>query len=215
MRSAGHGFHDLEQGVSLTGSSPAIFAETMQNLGVDVVGTNCSLGPDQDAAGGPELLENCACPVAAEPNAGLPELHGNVTVFPLGPEEFAQKQQPSPGWAHAFWAAAAAPRPGIWLLAQAVRGMGCRPPEAARRDGICLTSRSQLVRIGADEPLVIIGERINPTAKRCSPRNCRKDADAALQLADNRWRPGPGCWTSMWARPWWMKPACCPSWLSA
>lgn len=37
----------FEQGVSLTGSSPAIFAETMQNMGVDVVGTNCSLGPEQ------------------------------------------------------------------------------------------------------------------------------------------------------------------------
>ena len=74
----------FEQGVSLTGSSPAIFAETMQNLGVDVVGTNCSLGPDQMLPVVRELLETCACPVMAEPNAGLPELRGNVTVFPLG-----------------------------------------------------------------------------------------------------------------------------------
>ena len=73
----------FEQGVSLTGSSPAIFAETMQNLGVDVVGTNCSLGPDQMLPVVRELLETCACPVMAEPNAGLPELRGNVTVFPL------------------------------------------------------------------------------------------------------------------------------------
>ncbi|MBD5538413.1 MAG: homocysteine S-methyltransferase family protein, partial [Desulfovibrio sp.] len=37
----------FEHGVSLTGSSPTIFAETMQNLGAAVVGTNCSLGPDE------------------------------------------------------------------------------------------------------------------------------------------------------------------------
>ena len=81
----------FEQGVSLTGSSPAIFAETMQNLGVDVVGVNCSLGPDQMLPVVRELLAVCACPVMAEPNAGLPELRDNVTVFPLGPEEFARK----------------------------------------------------------------------------------------------------------------------------
>ena len=37
----------FEQGMSLTGSTPTIFAETMQNMSVDVVGTNCSLGPEQ------------------------------------------------------------------------------------------------------------------------------------------------------------------------
>ncbi|MBO4684442.1 MAG: homocysteine S-methyltransferase family protein, partial [Desulfovibrio sp.] len=37
----------FEKGVSLTGSTPEIFAETMQNMGVAVVGTNCSLGPEQ------------------------------------------------------------------------------------------------------------------------------------------------------------------------
>ncbi|MDO5484534.1 MAG: homocysteine S-methyltransferase family protein, partial [Desulfovibrionaceae bacterium] len=81
----------FEQGVSLTGSTPTIFAETMQNLGVDVVGTNCSLGPDQMLPVVQELLSVCACPVMAEPNAGLQELRGNETVFPLGPEAFAGK----------------------------------------------------------------------------------------------------------------------------
>lgn len=41
----------FEQGVSLTGSSPAVFAETMQNLGVDVVGTNWQPRPRSNAAG--------------------------------------------------------------------------------------------------------------------------------------------------------------------
>ena len=41
----------FEQGVSLTGSSPAIFAETMQNLGVDVVGVvSCEGDPDDEAS---------------------------------------------------------------------------------------------------------------------------------------------------------------------
>ncbi|MGN0008367.1 MAG: homocysteine S-methyltransferase family protein [Desulfovibrionaceae bacterium] len=39
----------FEQGVSLTGSTPEIFAETMQNMGVAALGTNCSAGPEQMA----------------------------------------------------------------------------------------------------------------------------------------------------------------------
>ena len=67
----------FEQGVSLTGSTPTIFAETMQNMGADVVGTNCSLGPDQMLPVVQELLNACECPVMTEPNAGLPELRDN------------------------------------------------------------------------------------------------------------------------------------------
>ena len=113
----------FEQGVSLTGSSPAIFAETMQNLGVDVVGTNCSLGPDQMLPVVRELLETCACPVMAEPNAGLPELRGNVTVFPLGPEEFAQKTAAFAGLGARILGGCCGTTPRhLAALAQAVRG---------------------------------------------------------------------------------------------
>ena len=184
----------FEQGVSLTGSSPAIFAETMQNLGVDVVGTNCSLGPDQMLPVVRELLETCACPVMAEPNAGLPELRGNVTVFPLGPEEFAQKTAAFAGLGARILGGCCGTTPRhLAALAQAVRGMDYRPSEAARRDGICLTSRSQLVRIGAGEALVIIGERINPTGKKVLTQELQEGRfDAALQLADQQVEAGAG-----------------------
>jgi 5-methyltetrahydrofolate--homocysteine methyltransferase len=66
----------------------------MQNMGVDVVGTNCSLGPEQMRPVAAELLQACVCPVMVEPNAGLPELRGATTVFPLGPEDFARATAP-------------------------------------------------------------------------------------------------------------------------
>lgn len=157
----------FEQGVSLTGSTPEIFAETMQNLGVAVLGTNCSAGPDQLAPVVEELLAFARCPVLAEPNAGLPELVDGRTVFRLPPEVFAQKTA-------AFAAAGARVLGGccgttpehIAALARVVRGMERR--ETARRPdgGIVLTTRSSLVRIGQDSALTIIGERINPTGKK-------------------------------------------------
>lgn len=166
----------------------------MQNLGVDVVGTNCSLGPDQMLPVVRELLETCACPVMAEPNAGLPELRGNVTVFPLGPEEFAQKTAAFAGLGARILGGCCGTTPRhLAALAQAVRGMDYSPSEAARRDGICLTSRSQLVRIGAGEALVIIGERINPTGKKVLTQELQEGRfDAALQLADQQVEAGAG-----------------------
>ncbi|MCD7982850.1 MAG: homocysteine S-methyltransferase family protein [Desulfovibrio sp.] len=184
----------FEQGVSLTGSSPAIFAETMQNLGVDVVGTNCSLGPDQMLPVVRELLSACACPVMAEPNAGLPELRGNVTVFPLGPEEFARKTAAFAGLGARILGGCCGTTPQhLAALSRTLYGMECTLPESPRRDGICLTSRSQLVRIGVDEPLVVIGERINPTGKKALTQELQEGRfDTALQLADQQVEAGAG-----------------------
>ncbi len=184
----------FEQGVSLTGSSPAIFAETMQNLGVDVVGTKCSLGPDKMLPVQRELLSDCARPVMAEPNAGLPELRGNVTVFPLGPEEFARKTAAFAGLGARILGGCCGTTPQhLAALSRILRGMECALPETPRRDGICLTSRSQLVRIDVDEPLVVIGERINPTGKKALTQELQEGRfDTALQLADQQVEAGAG-----------------------
>ena len=157
----------FEQGVSLTGSSPTIFAETMQNMGVAALGTNCSLGPDQMLPVVEELLSVCSCPVVAEPNAGLPELRGSETVFPLGPEAFAQKTA-------AFAARGARVLGGccgttpqhLAALRQALESVTCDERPVVSPSGICLTSRSQLLRLGEGQPFSVIGERINPTGKK-------------------------------------------------
>ena len=184
----------FEQGVSLTGSSPTIFAETMQNLGVDVVGVNCSLGPDQMLPVVSELLSVCACPVMAEPNAGLPQLRDNVTVFPLGPEEFAQKTAVfAEQGARILGGCCGSTPQHLAALSRILRGMTHTPPERPQWGGICLTSRSQLVRIGMGEALVVIGERINPTGKKTLTQELQEGRfDAALQLADEQAEAGAG-----------------------
>lgn len=158
----------FEKNSSLTGSSPEIFAETMQNLGVTVLGTNCSAGPEQMAPVIEELLAYSRVPVLVEPNAGLPELVNGSTVFRLAPEEFAQKTA-------AFAAAGVQVLGGccgtspahIAALRQAVDGMIHRKAECRVGLGsIAVTSRSSIVRIGEGQSISVIGERINPTGKK-------------------------------------------------
>ena len=103
----------------------------------------------------------------AEPNAGLPELRGNETVFPLGPEDFAQKTAPFAHLGARILGGCCGTTPAhLAALAQVLRGMDSVTPPPVSRKGICLTNRSQMVRIAVGQPLTIIGERINPTGKK-------------------------------------------------
>ena len=158
----------FEQGVSLTGSTPEIFAETMQNLGVAALGTNCSAGPEQMGPVIEEMLAYSRVPVLVEPNAGLPELVDGETVFRLTPEPFARKTAAFAAAGVQILGGCCGTTPDhIAALRRAVEGMERRKP-VCRVGGssIVLTSRSSLVRIGEDSPLAIIGERINPTGKK-------------------------------------------------
>lgn len=84
----------FEDGVSLTGTRPLTYVDTMQNLGVDLIGTNCSAGPEGMLEVFKAMMPRLRTPFFAEPNAGLPELEGDQTVFRLGPEDFARQIRP-------------------------------------------------------------------------------------------------------------------------
>ncbi len=158
----------FENGVSLTGSSPEVFVETMQNLGVVALGTNCSAGPEQMVPVVEEMLAYAKVPVLVEPNAGLPELIDGETVFRLDPETFAQKTAKFAAAGVQLLGGCCGTTPDhIAALKRAVGDMELRRPSVRVSAGsIALTTRSNLVRVGEDYPFTIIGERINPTGKK-------------------------------------------------
>ena len=178
----------FENGASLTGSSPEIFAETMQNLGCDVIGTNCSLGPDQMLPVVQELLACCAGPVMAEPNAGMPELRDGRTVFPLPPGQYAEKTARFAKLGVQILGGCCGTTPEhIASLAQACAAIEPKPRPGREQPGIVLTSRSSLTRIGPGEPLALIGERINPTGKPKLAAGLQSgQLGEALRLADEQ-----------------------------
>lgn len=182
----------FEHGVSLTGSTPGIFAETMLNMGVDVIGTNCSLGPEEMLEVVERLLD-VGCPhVMAEPNAGMPELREGKTVFPLPPERFAEltSRFVSLGVQIIGGCCGTSPAHIRQLRSLAEKVERSRKP-VNPDSGIALTSRSRLVRIGAGNPLVIIGERINPTGKKALARELQNgEYRQALTLADAQLEAG-------------------------
>ena len=79
-----------ENGRTLTGADIVTSVVTLEALGADIVGMNCGLGPDIMCRLMPKLVGCAHVPVLINPNAGLPKLVNGVSVYAVGPEEFAQ-----------------------------------------------------------------------------------------------------------------------------
>lgn len=78
-------------GAALWGGTAREAAETWQELGAAAVGINCSLGPDQLESVVRSMAEASRVPVAAKPNAGMPEMdEAGQAHYSMGPEDFAR-----------------------------------------------------------------------------------------------------------------------------
>ncbi len=153
-----------QDGLTDTGTDPQTAAAVLEGLGVDIIGANCSTGPEHMLPVVKKLATSTRCPIAVQPNAGLPVQKGGQTIFPMGPDEMA-------GFVPLFHAAGAGIIGGccgttpdyIARAAQLVRG---KPP-AARTwvDGTRITSRMKTAIIGPGHPFCLIGEKINPTGR--------------------------------------------------
>ena len=155
-----------EDGRTVTGTDPQTAAITLEALGADIIGVNCSLGPQELVPIVKTLAENCSVPISVLPNAGMPRLENGRTIFPMGPEEFAS-------WGAKLVAAGATYLGGccgttpahIKALAAAVKNLP--PTERKSPDNrLRLTSRSKTVIIDKDLATTLIGERINPTGRK-------------------------------------------------
>ncbi len=76
-------------GRTIFGIGPEEAARVLVSEGADVVGANCSVGPQELLPVVEKMAQVVKVPVSVLPNAGLPEIRGDKTVYPVGPEAFA------------------------------------------------------------------------------------------------------------------------------
>ncbi len=77
-------------GRMLLGTDIGAAATVLEALRADVIGLNCSTGPEHMREPVRWLVENTALPVSVIPNAGIPHNEGGVAVYPLTPEALAE-----------------------------------------------------------------------------------------------------------------------------
>src|ERR687893_512491 len=77
-------------GKMLLGTDISAALATLEALKVDVIGVNCSTGPEDMRDAIRFLVEHCPAPVHCIPNAGIPHQGPNgETIFPETPEQIA------------------------------------------------------------------------------------------------------------------------------
>ncbi|MCG9967101.1 homocysteine S-methyltransferase family protein [Pelotomaculum terephthalicicum JT] len=150
---------------TLTDSDPVTVLITLQSLGVDAVGANCSTGP-KDMLKVVELMAPYAkVPIMVKPNAGLPRLVDGHTVFDMGPEEFGK-------YAVDFVARGVGVIGGCCgTTPQHIKSVneniaGLKPAGREPNPYRALTSSRRTVFFGDTYPVTVVGERINPTGKK-------------------------------------------------
>jgi 5-methyltetrahydrofolate--homocysteine methyltransferase len=77
-------------GRMLLGTDVAGALATLQALRVDLIGLNCSTGPDLMRDSVRYLAQNAGVPIHCIPNAGLPINDGGRAVYPMRPEPMAE-----------------------------------------------------------------------------------------------------------------------------
>ncbi len=66
-------------------------AAALEAMGVDAIGVNCSVGPDQLDAVIRKLRENVNIAILAKPNAGMPVItETGEAIYSMGPEDFTR-----------------------------------------------------------------------------------------------------------------------------
>ena len=152
-------------GRTLTGVHPVSALVTLQALGADAFGCNCSTGPVEMAEVIRELKPYAAIPLVAKPNAGMPHLVDGTTVFDLAPDAFAKASVALIDAGANLLGGCCGTSPAH--LAALHNEISSRRPLPVRQEkrGV-VTSPSSFRRLALEEPFAIIGERINPTGKK-------------------------------------------------
>lgn len=154
-----------KNGRTFTGVTVEAAALTLTGLGVDAVGINCSLGPDDIYPLAQKLVEWTPLPVIIKANAGLPNL--NSGGYDISAGQFAEQMDKFMDLGVQIIGGCCGTTPEYiremkkMLSRRAAEGKRADRPAFVRRAAVC--SSTQVVEI---DGVRVIGERINPTGKK-------------------------------------------------
>lgn len=169
-----------ENGRTFTGCSVSAMALTLQGLGVDAVGLNCSLGPTQVKGIVEEMMKWTNLPIIVKPNAGLPDPATNE--YNVSPEEFCRAMEELASMGVQIFGGCCGTTPEfIRQLSHMLKNFDFSEKREIKPIPAAVCTYANTVCI--DQPR-IIGERINPTGKKLFKEALKnKDMDYILNQA--------------------------------
>ncbi len=166
-----------DKGRSVLGTPPEAAAITLEAAGADIVGSNCGLGVDGISEILAAMRRVTRLPLISQANAGLPLLRDGKTVFPATPEEMTAYHDRLLELGVRVIGGCCGTTPAhIGAISEALSGRDQSFRESGPPRGVTfLSSRSGFVAVGRDNPLAVIGERINPTGKKAFAAELREE----------------------------------------
>ena len=151
-------------GRTLNGTSPEAALITLQSLGADAVGINCSTGPEEMVDVIRRMKKLSRVPLIAKPNAGMPVYREGQTVFPMDAETFAPFIRDfAEAGANFFGGCCGTTPEHIRLVSRQAQGLEAKAPTEERP--LLLSSAREALVVHADDSMRIIGEGINPSGE--------------------------------------------------
>lgn len=145
---------------TFTGCSVSAMALTMEGLGIDAIGVNCSLGPKELEPVVAEFSKWTTLPLAVKPNAGLPDPITNK--YDLTPEDFAESMANLVKYGVKIAGGCCGTNPDfIRAVVSRLKDMKYIQQKPTIEAAVCSPAKTVVI----DRPR-IIGERINPTGKK-------------------------------------------------
>jgi 5-methyltetrahydrofolate--homocysteine methyltransferase len=171
-------------GRMLLGTDVAAALAILEGMGIDVIGINCSTGPEHMREPIRILGEGASLPVSCIPNAGLPLNVDGQAVYPLEPEpfandlyEFVTKHNVS-----VVGGCCGTTPEHLKLL---VEKLNAHPhPPRPRASAPQLASAMSAIAMRQDPPPTLLGERCNAQGSRKFKRLLlEEDYDSILEIA--------------------------------
>ncbi len=150
-----------QSGRTLTGSTPEIVINTLEGLGVDALGVNCSLGPKELYPIVERFVNYSHKPIIVQPNRGLPILKNGKTEYVLEFSEFDQYIKKYIDLGVSIIGGCCGTNPEFINGIAKYKGLKINKKENVKET--IINSASTLTKI---ENVKICGERLNPTGKK-------------------------------------------------
>ncbi len=178
-----------KSGKTVTGTDMVTALAGASSFGADIVGANCSMGPEglfglyKDSI---ETLRALGTPLSVWANAGLPVFTDGVITYSMTPGEFARQSARFIELGIRLIGGCCGTTPAhIAELKKTIKGIVIPPaPFTAKRSYI--TSRSAYLDPSNRRELIVIGERLNPSARKAFAQELKEGKQQFLRAESKK-----------------------------
>ncbi len=178
-------------GTMLIGTDAQTIAAIMEPFDILSLGFNCGTGPEQVEKHVKTLCSLWNKPISVHANAGLPQNRGGYTYYPMGPDEFADRQEKFLEYDGVSFLGGCCGTTPQHIRALVDRVSSKTPKAPSGSQPKALASLFNTVPLKQDPSPLLIGERSNATgSKAFRELLLAEDYEGTLSVAQQQVRAG-------------------------